>query len=148
MKNLDLKKVLTLLGFILRCPVCGYRYNLESMKIVEGDQNDLASEGRIVLHSDCQKCQGSVMFSIGVMGPEMISSASVTDLTLADSHHFRDAEPLSANDVLDIRAALGTFKGDFKKVLQGEKAVSSNQSSTLRDEHRSDSNEKSVTSEV
>ena len=118
MKNLDIKKVLSLLGFLLRCPVCGYKYNLETMKIVESDQNELSGEGRILIHSDCQKCQGSVMFSIGVNGPEVISAASVTDLTLADTHRFRSAEPLSLEDVMDVHVAMRGFKGDFVKAFK------------------------------
>jgi hypothetical protein len=118
MKNIDLKKVLGLLGFILRCPVCGYRYNLETMKVVESDQNEASGEGRILIHSDCQQCKGSVMFSIGVNGPELMSAASVTDLTLSDTHRFRDVEPISTDDVLGIHDIMKKFKGDFKKALQ------------------------------
>lgn len=118
MKNLDLKKVLNLLGFILRCPVCSYRYNLETMKIVESEQNDLSGEGRILIHSDCQQCKGSVMFSIGINGAEVVSAASVTDLTLGDTRKFRDVEPLSADDVLQVHGVMKKFKGDFVKALK------------------------------
>lgn len=118
MKNLDLKKVLHLLGFILRCPVCGYRYNLETMRIVESEQNDASGEGRILIHSDCQQCKGSVMFSIGINGAEVVSAASVTDLTLGDTRKFREAEPLSANDVMEVHSVMRKFKGDFVKAFR------------------------------
>lgn len=118
MKQVDLKKVLGLLGLILRCPICHYRYNLETMQVVESEQNELSGQGRILIHSDCQKCQGSVMFSIGVNGPELVSAASVTDLTLSDTHKFRDRAPLTPDDVLVIRGAIQRFRGDFVKAFR------------------------------
>ncbi len=118
MKNIDLKKVLGLLGFILRCPICQYRYNLETMKVVESDQSEATGQGRILIHSDCQKCQGSVMFSIGLNGPEIVSAATVTDLTLSDTHKFRHVEPLSVEDVLQVHSAVRQFKGDFIKAIK------------------------------
>lgn len=121
MKNLDLKKVLNLLGFILRCPVCGYRNNLETMKVVESDQNDASGEGRILIHSDCQQCKGSVMFSIGINGTEVVSAAAVTDLTLSDSHKFRETDPISTEDVLAMHQGIRKFKGDFVKALKKQK---------------------------
>ena len=39
MKKIDLKKVMGWLGFILRCPVCGYKYNLANTKIIESEQD-------------------------------------------------------------------------------------------------------------
>ncbi len=122
MKNLDLKKVLNLLGFILRCPVCGYRNNLETMKVVESDQNELSGEGRILIHSDCQQCKGSVMFSIDINGQQVVSAASVTDLTLSDTHKFRDADPISTDDVLIIHQSMKKFKGDFVKAFRKQSA--------------------------
>lgn len=118
MKNLDLKKVLGIIGFILRCPICGFRNNLETMKVVDSEQVEGASDARLVIHSDCQKCQGSVMFTIGVMGPEITSAAAVTDLTLADTYRFRDFEPLSTEDVMSVHASLKNFKGDFIKAFK------------------------------
>jgi hypothetical protein len=118
MKGMDIKKVLNLLGFILRCPVCGYRYNLETMRVVESEQNEAVGEARLVIHSDCQQCKGSVMFAIGMNGPEVMSAATVTDLTLSDASRFRNTEPLSADDVLHVHRAVRGFKGDFIKALK------------------------------
>ncbi len=118
MKNVDLKKVLGLLGVMLKCPVCGHKANLDSMHILESEQNDVSGEGRMVIHSDCQKCHGNVMFNIGVYGPELMSSASVTDLTSADMHRLFGLEPISANDVLDMHVAVQEFSGDFVSTLR------------------------------
>lgn len=118
MKNLDLKKVLGIISFILRCPICGFRNNLETMKVVDSEQVEGTSDARLVIHSDCQKCQGSVMFTIGVMGPEITSAAAVTDLTLGDTHRFRELEPINTDDVMGLHASLKSFKGDFIKAFK------------------------------
>jgi hypothetical protein len=88
------------------------------MKVVESEQNDNSGEGRLLIHSDCQKCQGSVMFSIGINGPEVLSAATVTDLTLADTHRFKDVEPISVEEVMQVHVSLKKFKGDFKKAFK------------------------------
>lgn len=118
MKNIDLKKVLGLLGVMLKCPVCGHKANLETMNILESEQNDVSGEGRMVIHSDCQKCHGNVMFNIGVYGPELMSSASITDLTSAETHRLLGLEPISANDVLEMHSAVQGFSGDFVTALR------------------------------
>lgn len=118
MKNMDLKKVLGILGAMLKCPVCGQKANLETMRILESEQNEISGEGRMVIHSDCQKCHGNVMFNIGVYGPELMSSASITDLTSADMHRLLGLEPISTNDVLDIHLAMREFTGDFIATLR------------------------------
>lgn len=117
MKNVDLKKVLGILGAVLRCPICGCKYNLDAMKVIENERDEFFGEAHIVVHSDCKKCQGSVMFTIGVLGPEVVSSASVTDLTLADTHRFREIAPLTSNDVLTVHTSIQEFDGDFEKAF-------------------------------
>ncbi len=118
MKNVDLKKILGLLNTMLRCPICNYKYDINSMKVLENTHNELLGEASILVHSDCKKCHGSVMFSIGVYGPEVTSIASVTDLTLEDTKRFRAAPVLSANDVLAVHKEIKKFKGDFVKAFQ------------------------------
>lgn len=118
MKNLDIKKMLGLLGFMLRCPVCGFKNNIETMRVVESEQNEANAEAHLLIHSDCQQCKGSVMFAIGMHGPEVLSSASVTDLTLADTKRFRDIDPISPDEVLSIHAGIQKFDGDLVRALR------------------------------
>jgi hypothetical protein len=112
-KNLDIKKIIEWLGLILKCPICGHKYNIEKTKILESEQNDIFSEAHILIHSDCVKCKSSVMFNVDIKGPEVFSVGMVTDLTGQDSARFQKLEPISSNEVLGIHQALKTFKGDF-----------------------------------
>lgn len=112
-KNFDLKKIIEWLGFILKCPICGHKYNLDKTKVLESEQNDIFSEAHILIHSDCQKCKSSVMFNVDIRGPEVFSVGMVTDLTGQDSQKFQKLGPISSNEVLGIHEALKSFKGDF-----------------------------------
>ena len=117
MKHVDLKKVLVWLGGVLRCPVCGFKYNLDNTKIIETKQSELENNAQILIHSDCQKCTSSVMFNIDINGPEIFSVGVITDLTSADRAKFSNLEPISPNDCIGVHQGLSGFKGDFVKFL-------------------------------
>lgn len=117
MKKFDFKKVIEWLGYILKCPICGYKYNLNNTQVIDSEQNDAISEAKILIHSDCIKCKSSVMFNVEIKGPEVFSVGMVTDLTSADSAKFQEKEPISANEIIGMHKALKTFKGDFVKAL-------------------------------
>lgn len=117
MKRIDFKKVIGWLGFILRCPICGFKYNLDNTQVLESQQAENGAEARILIHSDCQKCKSSVMFNIDIDGPEIFSVGMVTDLTRRDSTKFSALDPLDANDVIKIHQTLKGFDGDFVKAL-------------------------------
>lgn len=117
MKSIDFKKVMSWLGFILRCPICGYKYNLEKTKIIESNQDEMLGAAHLLIHSDCQKCKSSVMFNIDIDGPEVMSAAIMTDLTGSDSKKFRKSAPISASEVLDLHLSLKNFDGDFAKAI-------------------------------
>ena len=112
-KNFDIKKIIEWLGLILKCPICGNKYNLDKTKVIESEQSETFGDAHILIHSDCSKCKGSVMFNVDVKGPEVFSVGMVTDLTGQDSARFQKLEPITANEVLGIHQALKTFKGDF-----------------------------------
>lgn len=117
MKKIDLKKVMAWLGFMLRCPICEYKYNLQNIKVLDSQTDDEFNEARILIHSECQKCNSSVMFNIDINGPEIFSIGMVTDLTSNDSNKFSDLSAISANDVIGIHQALKRFDGDLVKAL-------------------------------
>jgi hypothetical protein len=119
MKSMDFKKVMSWLGFILRCPICGYKYNLANTDIIESEQNEALGEARILIHSDCGRCKSSVMFNIDVNGPEVWSAAMVTDLTSKDTTKFSHAEPISTDDLINIHTSIRAFNGDFVKAFKG-----------------------------
>jgi hypothetical protein len=116
MSKFDYKKIIEWLAYILRCPVCGHRYNLDQTKIIDG-KDERGSNGNLLVHTDCDRCKSSVMFSIAVDGPEIFSIGMVTDLTSQDTNKFRDYDPITSDEVLATHEFLAGFDGDFKQAL-------------------------------
>lgn len=116
MKNFDFQKIVKWLGQVLRCPVCGERYNLDQTKIIESKDGKL-SVSNLLVHTDCTKCKSSVVFSIAIDGPEIFSVGMVTDLTSNDTNKFKNYQPITSNDVLAMHQFLNEFNGDFKAHL-------------------------------
>ncbi len=112
-KRFDLKKIVEWLGFLLKCPICGTKYNLDKTQVIDSEQDEAYNEAWVLIHSDCQKCKSSVMFNVEIKGPEVFSVGMVTDLTGQDSSKFKRLQPLAADDVIGIHQALQNFEGDF-----------------------------------
>ncbi|MGE5392587.1 MAG: hypothetical protein ACM3NH_02490 [Candidatus Saccharibacteria bacterium] len=117
MGEFDYKKIMEWLSRILRCPVCGQRYNLEQTKIIDSKDDTLFTGGNLLVHTDCERCKSSVVFSIAVDGPEIFSVGMVTDLTSADTSKFKNAVPITTDEVLATHQFLMDFDGDFEKAL-------------------------------
>lgn len=117
MKKMDFQKVIEWLSFVLKCPVCNYKYNLEHTKIVDTRQENV-DQAVLVVHSDCTQCKSSVVFSISINGPEVFSVGMLSDLTSSDSDKFVDKEPITADEVLALHQTLNTFDGNLVKLLQ------------------------------
>jgi hypothetical protein len=98
---------------VLKCPICGAKYNMDKTRVVESEQDEAYGEARVLIHSDCGKCKSSVMFNVEIRGPEVFSVGMVTDLTGQDSSKFNKLGPIRANDVIGIHQAIRDFKGDF-----------------------------------
>lgn len=113
MENFNLKKVIQWLGMVLRCPVCGHKYDMKKTKIIDSEQDAAYNEAWVLIHSDCSKCKSSVMFNVEIRGPEVCSVGMVTDLTAIDSQRFNHLGPIRANDILGIHQELKSFEGDF-----------------------------------
>jgi hypothetical protein len=118
MKQFDFKKIIEWLGFVLKCPVCGHKYNLDQTRVIESDQDEVFGEAHILIHSDCNRCKSSVMFNIEVRGPEVFSVGMVTDLTSQDSSKFQKRNPIHVNEIITLHKDLKTFDGDFVRVLK------------------------------
>jgi uncharacterized protein (DUF983 family) len=117
MSKFDIKKIVAWLSQILRCPVCGQRYDLEKTRVIEGEDKPTIG-GSLLVHTDCDKCKSSVMFSIAIDGPEIFTVATVTDLTSQDTMKFKDQEPITSDEVLATHEFLRTFDGDFRSALK------------------------------
>jgi hypothetical protein len=118
MAKVDLKKIIEWLSQILRCPICGHRYNLEQTKLIDSKESKPAIGANLLVHTDCDQCRSSVVFSIAVDGPEVFSVGMVTDLTSTDTTKFKNIKALNANDVLSMHQFLNEFDGDFRSVIR------------------------------
>jgi hypothetical protein len=117
MNKFDFKKIIEWLSKILRCPVCGYRYSLEQTKIIDS-KDDSGANGTLLIHTDCDRCKSSVVFSIAVDGPEIFSVGMVTDLTSSDTSKFKNSDPIGSDEILATHQFLKDFDGDFIKALK------------------------------
>jgi len=118
MAKFDYNKIVQWLAYILKCPVCGQRYTPEQTKIIDnGDDKPLLGKSLLV-HTDCEKCKSSVVFSIAIEGPEIFSIGMVTDLTSQDTTKFKNARPITPDEVLATHEFLNGFDGDFKAALK------------------------------
>lgn len=117
MSKFDIQKIVAWLSQILRCPVCGQKYNLDRTRVIEGEDKPTIS-GSLLVHTDCDKCKSSVMFSIAIDGPEIFAITTVTDLTSQDTLKFKDRDPISMDEVLATHEFLRTFDGDFRSALK------------------------------
>jgi hypothetical protein len=119
MKKMDFQKVVEWLSFVLRCPVCNYKYNLERTKIIETKENpdEEGGQASLVVHSDCAQCKSSVVFSISIDGPDIFTVSMVTDLTQEDISRFSSFQPLSTDDCLGVHKFFRSFDGNLVKAL-------------------------------
>lgn len=117
MARVDLKKIMEWLAHVLRCPICGQKYSLDQTKIVDSKDDKLLSGANLLVHTDCERCKSSVVFSIAIDGPEIFSVGMVTDLTSRDIKRFRNTPALKPEDVLSLHGFLDSFDGDFRKLV-------------------------------
>ncbi len=118
MRKFDYKKILQWLSHILHCPVCGQKYDADSAKIIDAGEERVLHGRNILVHTDCDRCKSSVVFSIAIDGPEIFSIGMVTDLTSQDTNKFKNARPISSDEVLATHEFLQTFNGDFRDLLK------------------------------
>src|SRR3989344_1176140 len=118
MARFDINKIMAWLNHMLYCPVCGQKYNTEQTKIIDSTEDKLNNGRSILVHTDCEKCKSSVVFSIAVDGPEIFSIGMVTDLTSQDTFKFKNARPISPDEVLATHEFLREFNGDFRTALK------------------------------
>ena len=117
MAKFDFNKISQWLAYILRCPVCGQKYSADQTKIV--DSGAEAANGKsILVHTDCDRCKSSVVFSIAIDGPEIFSIGMVTDLTRQDTSKFKNTDPITSDEFLATHEFLRRFNGDFKNALK------------------------------
>lgn len=117
MKKFDFKKIFEWLSQILKCPVCGHRSALEHSRVIDAKDDRSLNNTSILIHTDCERCKSSIVFSIAVDGPEIFSMGMPTDLTSQDTFKFKNSAPLNSDDILAAHQFLKDFDGDFRKAL-------------------------------
>src|SRR3990167_6071002 len=118
MAKFDFNKITQWLAYILKCPVCGQRYKPEETKVIDTGEEKQLSGRSLLVHTDCERCKSSVVFSIAIDGPEIFSIGMVTDLTSQDTSKFKNANPITTDEVLATHQFLQGFNGDFKTLLK------------------------------
>ncbi|MBI3952412.1 MAG: hypothetical protein HY336_00460 [Candidatus Doudnabacteria bacterium] len=118
MARFDFKRIVEWLSFVLRCPVCGHKYNPERTRIIDTKDEKPQASASLLIHTDCDSCKSSVVFSIAIDGPEIFSIGMVTDLTSQDTSKFKNKNPINADDVLATHEFLKEFNGDFRELLK------------------------------
>lgn len=116
MRKHDYHKMIEWLSVILRCPVCSNKYSADQTNIIESRDQDFDNSSMLV-HTDCERCQSSVVFSISMDGPEIFSVGMVTDLTSHDAKRFRDADDIQTDEVIEFHEFLANFEGDFEQAI-------------------------------
>ena len=81
-------------NLITHCPVCNLRFNpLEAKVLQEG-------EGGHLVYIKCRQCQGSILAVISANALGISSVGLITDLSGDDVMKFKQAEPISFDDVI------------------------------------------------
>lgn len=96
----------------VKCAVCGQHYGNDDIKIL-GHQDDLW-----FLDVSCSACHTHCLVAAAIkeeMAPEVI-----TDLTEAELEKFRNADVLTADEMLDMHRFLTDFDGSFSRLFSRE----------------------------
>ena|SRR3990167_5500774 len=83
------------LRLISYCPLCSTHYNPSEAKVLE------EKGGAHLIHVSCRKCSSSIVAVIMTGGIGVSSVGLITDLTGEDVLHFKDAKPVSSDDVIE-----------------------------------------------
>ncbi len=110
----ELARVITWLSEKMRCPLCGFRYNLERIKLLPNNTGPISN---VLLHTNCGDCNSALLFALDVRGGEVFLVGVVTDLTHQDAFKFERAAPLTADDVLAWHDFWQACPGDIAAAL-------------------------------
>ncbi len=94
----------------VNCAVCGRRYEAVDVNIVY-HQHELW-----FISVSCQSCHTKGLVAALIKDGE--KARLVTDLTEEEMVRFKEATPVSADDVLDVHRFLEGFEGDFSSLFR------------------------------
>ena len=118
MRETNYQKMIELLSLVLHCPVCGNKYNAENTNLIDRSEFDRGEDASLLVHTDCERCKSSVVFSISMEGPEIFSVGMVTDLTSADAMKFKNSSEVSVDEVIEFHDFLENFDGNFERAIR------------------------------
>lgn len=81
---------------ILRCPLCGKEHTNSKFDIIQ------ETEKGALVYMNCKHCKASVIsvLSYGAVG--VITVGTLTDLDSDEARKFFNADPITANDIIDF----------------------------------------------
>lgn len=82
------------------CPVCNVSYNPMQARVI-----DEADDARLIF-IQCEKCSSSVVAVVMHGGLGVTSVGLITDLHAEEVLKYKDASPISEDDVLEIHSFL------------------------------------------
>lgn len=94
------------LEVLLDCPVCNFKYEPDSVKVVDGRQNVL------LVHVTCGNCKTSslALVSKNTSGMTAVTMGMLTDLDYEEAGWMLEQAPITADEVLDIHQAVDISK--------------------------------------
>ena len=96
----------------VKCAVCRQHYGKDDIKIL-GHQEDLW-----FLDVACSACHTRCLVAAAIK--EEMAPAVITDLTEPELEKFRNADVLTADEVLDMHRFLTDFDGNFSRLFGRE----------------------------
>jgi transcription elongation factor Elf1 len=84
----------------INCPLCGQNYDSKKIKVVE------RKDGLMIFYLVCPRCKSSVMTMVSASSLGVTSVSMLTDITEEDMERFKNKEPISADDVLELHMFL------------------------------------------
>jgi hypothetical protein len=88
------------LRLMRHCPLCETEYKFDQIDLIDEDAN------AHLVHITCTVCTSKMLAIITMSGFGMSSIGMITDLTASDAGRFQSAEPISADDLLDLYEVL------------------------------------------
>ncbi|MDX9893091.1 MAG: hypothetical protein RB292_01595 [Patescibacteria group bacterium] len=86
------------------CPVCGLPFDPLEARVIEERQT-----GHL-LHIKCANCHSAILAVIVANSLGLTSVGLATDLSGEEVHLFKDAKPISSDDVLEVHQFLNREK--------------------------------------
>ena len=93
------------------CPLCAMSYNPQEARIL-GEKEDSH-----LLHIQCGNCSNAIIALVLISSVGVSSVGLVTDLSFDDVLRFKNARPISTDDVIEVHDALQNEEMFFKALM-------------------------------